>query len=216
MDAWQEFAIKAVDLDTFHQALEAKDLEQIKTIQSAMQVSSQCISDHPLVSTCGVNGSENVYVALEHELSRLESGQINHHLPFGQDQKPVLIKTNADGSLLFCLTDSGELVLVCGLTMLKIDAFQELHGKVLGFSLLAEEGQTERFQILMTVSRDDCFFLQMRDFPSFELVYEIEVRSSVVSKRLDLTFQFSDQRLLLPSREWQSTRDAHVHRGQHE
>ncbi len=87
-----------------------------------------------------------------------------------------LLATRVLKKTLLCLDDSGAIHVICLQTMMT--RFVWSKEEVLDIVLVEDNGDAGKLNILMTVAKE--FFesgraLQMREFPSFQLLYELEV-----------------------------------------
>ena len=184
------YGIERLDLDALDEALAGSDFPRLKAIQDDVHFTSTKLTEEAdaLVSYSGrasMVASEN-WLAKVDFAGGSEGGLAQPHLhstlPFDAEviASAGLVKVDSARvscrHLVFCLDSSGALFTVCAVTMLAFDVWQE--ATVLDFVLMEDHGDggQHRLKILLSVREEDgTFRMQMREYPGFELLYELDV-----------------------------------------
>ena len=187
-----------MDLEALDDALCCGDLASLKEVQSRMTV---CRSEKPF--NCGQvkettvlcaavftdsNDNEVMAVGMEGGLGLLSGDcsylttflPLDYHLPSGEGavSPASLLATRVRRDRLLCLDDMGAVHVICPRMLVATNVWTR--EKVLDMVLIEDEGDLQKLSLLMTVSKlDGSHALQMREFPSFRLMYELEVGRGV-------------------------------------
>ena len=170
--------INNLDLHALHGALHTANLVAVKSVQDAMEFTTALLSDEPLVYYSG----ESDLVASAKFMGRVseDDSGIEGVLPFevqSADIVKVEVSKRCRKNVIFCLDTDGRIYTVCRCTMMVRRVWNER--KARDFVLMEEEGESRKLRILMTVEGTkqdpEQLVLQLREFPSFELLYEMDV-----------------------------------------
>ena len=172
------YGINHLDLRALHDALKSGNLVAVKSIQDAMEITTALLSDEPLVYYSG----DSDLVASTKFIGQMseDDGVILNVLPFDVQTADVLkveVSEKCKRNDIFCLDTEGRIYTVCRRTMMVRRVWNERN--VLDFVLMEDDRVSRKLRILMRVEgtkKDPAqHVLQLREFPSFELLYELDV-----------------------------------------
>ena len=170
------YGINDLDLNALHYALDSANLANVKGVQDAMEFTTALLSDEPLAYYSG----ESDLVASAKFIGRVseEESNIGDILPFEvQSVVKVEVPNKCRRNVIFCLDTEGQIYTVCRRTMMIRRVWKERN--VRDFVLMEEEGEGRKLRLLMTVEGTKMdpnqLVLQLREFPSFDLLYELDV-----------------------------------------
>ncbi|TRY72764.1 hypothetical protein TCAL_00185 [Tigriopus californicus] len=166
--------MKALDLDSLHKAILSQDMESMKSFQSQLAVEVLPLMDQEL--TQSLSSQEFRITASFEHLTKTDVGS----LPMDYlDQAPSFVQqlkmSRVLRNVLFSLDNHGQMHMTCLHTLITLQVWSE--EQVLDFVLIEDEGDL-KIKILMFIQSMDKtgeYLLQMREHPSFELLYELPV-----------------------------------------
>ena len=176
----QVFTFDNVELDFFHKALNAGDLDGLKAAQSRIKTGITNATPET-VNGC-VNVGDSYLLATGRGVSRLLLSEDELDTEGVEDYVELencvkLVVSKSDPSTVFCLDKSGRLHGICSSTLVKFFTWAPNNKEVIeDFVLLEDEGSSEAKLMVLT---KDCgkkeSFFQIIEFPSFTTIYRLAV-----------------------------------------
>jgi len=178
--------IRGRELDA---ALIQGDLSALKALQGELTFSSasEPLSDHFRAAAMAVDGLGQHYAMAANRTSLLkvsltDGGEVLSELPLDFSPETncdphTLTCSSVSANLLFCVDQNGCLQVVDSHSMLLIQTWSK--EEILTLTLIEDFGKEEKVSMLMIVANEERyesgFALQMREYPSFALLYELQV-----------------------------------------
>ena len=168
------YTFSQMELELFHTAILAGDMETIRTSQSRIVGSEEDVGTP--VTDCTELDSELVLATDTGLMRDLQSGDF---LPLAGCVKLVVSKT--EPSLLLCLDQEGKLHTICPFTLITLHTWtlnsRDSRAEVIQDIVLLEDEGGQEVQLLVVTAdkmREENFLLIL-DFPSYKTVYRLAV-----------------------------------------
>ena len=173
-----------VPLDKIHEAISNQDFSALKELQT--KISVRDVDDSKIGKFTGtvstLNASKSV-ISMGNTLGLYDPiSSVSDISPlWNKDEEiaQILVPQKNDHQIIFVLSNSGVVNVVCALTMMNLYEFEM--DKVKGLALIEDENDPV-LKLFLTVERcstklDDNVetFLQIVEYPSFEILYELKV-----------------------------------------
>ena len=172
-----------IPLDKIHEAISNQDFSALKELQTKISVRDGADSeiDKFTGTVQALNGSKNV-ISMGNTLGLYDPmSSVSDICPlFNKDEEivQVLVPQKNDHQIIFVLSNSGVVNVVCAITMMNLHEFEM--DKVKDLALIEDENDPV-LKLFLVVERcsklDDNVdtFLQIIEYPSFEILYELKV-----------------------------------------
>eukprot|EP00095_Tigriopus_kingsejongensis_P006550 maker-scaffold515_size150689-snap-gene-0.33 protein:Tk06550 transcript:maker-scaffold515_size150689-snap-gene-0.33-mRNA-1 annotation:"kinetochore-associated protein 1" len=171
------FEIHSLDMVSLDRAILSRDMEAMRAFQNGLRVESRRLVDHEILDSMDMGPGQARIVSAPARLCQIGRGYLPmDYLATNERPDPKLLKTSRVlRNVVFCLDNCGQLHMICLHSLITLQVWAQ--ERVLDFVLMEDAGDLKIKMIMIVESQTDPdqHRLQMREHPTFELLYELQV-----------------------------------------